>query len=167
MQVAWCLTCARAVLFSLMADAESPATVFELVYTRFPDQPTLRIMYDNACNANHFFLNREPAFCKNIELYVDSFHFKGHKSCSHAYNTGALYSRFCVMHVQQALSDKRHANHSAYPCALIHCIFVALITVLHARTLWPWPNRHTSLHAQACGSILLPLGMPSNRRRTE
>ena len=92
MQVGCCFGCRKVVKFSLTADAESPATVFELIYTRFPDDPALLIMYDNACNANHYFLNREPAFCNNMELYIDNFHFKGHKNCSRAYDTSALPS---------------------------------------------------------------------------
>jgi hypothetical protein len=44
LQVFWCTDCKKAVLWSLMADAESPQTVFEMLYTRFPTTPHLRLM---------------------------------------------------------------------------------------------------------------------------
>lgn len=76
-------------MWSLMADAESPQTIFELIYTRFPDNAHMRIMYDNACNAHHYFLNREAEYSRDLQFYIDYFHFKGHKNCSLAYGTGA------------------------------------------------------------------------------
>lgn len=75
---------------SLMADAESPATPFELLYTRSLEDHRLRAIYDNGCNALHYFLNREPEVCQRIEWYIDELHFKGHKGCCIAYDTGVL-----------------------------------------------------------------------------
>jgi hypothetical protein len=40
-------------------------------------------MYDNACNAEHYFLNCEPEFNKNIEF------LRGRSSTSSAYAAGA------------------------------------------------------------------------------
>lgn len=79
-------------MWSLMADAESPQTVFELLYTRFPLQPRLRLMYDNGCNAHHYLLGREPEFFKDTEVYIDSFHSSGHKDCSPVYDTSTPLS---------------------------------------------------------------------------
>lgn len=76
-------------LWSLMADAESPATLFELLITRVPRGQFMRVIYDNACNAQHFFLNREAEMCKFFEFFVDELHWSGgHPHCSKAYNTG-------------------------------------------------------------------------------
>lgn len=87
-QVAWCVHCKAPVMTSLMADAESPSTFFELLYTRLPAGHRLRAIYDNACNSLHYFLNREAEFCELIEWYIDELHFKGHKACCIAYDTG-------------------------------------------------------------------------------
>jgi hypothetical protein len=90
LQVAWCAHCKAPVMSSLMADAESPSTAFELLATRLPDDHHLRVIYDNACNSCHYFLNREPELCRLIEWYIDELHFKGHKACCIAYDTGML-----------------------------------------------------------------------------
>jgi hypothetical protein len=72
-----------------MADAESPASLCELLYTRFPGDTPNRIAYDNACNAIHYMLNREPDFARNVDFYIDSLHFtKGHPKCCKSYDTG-------------------------------------------------------------------------------
>jgi hypothetical protein len=96
MQVVWCLVCGQSPMFALMAAAESPATLFELLYTRLPANATARIMYDNACNAEQYFLNREPKFARNLEFYVDNFHFQGHTHCCKAYDTGTAPHRYLV-----------------------------------------------------------------------
>jgi hypothetical protein len=33
----------------MMADAESPAPLFDLIYARLPEGHELRVIYDNAC----------------------------------------------------------------------------------------------------------------------
>jgi hypothetical protein len=77
-------------MWSLMADAESPQTVFEMLYTRFPQKPHVRLMYDNGCNAHHFLLGREPEFFSDTLQYIDNFHIVGHTYCSPAYDTSAF-----------------------------------------------------------------------------
>jgi hypothetical protein len=79
----------------MMPDPESPATIFELLHTRAPDDRLMRIIYDNACNAMHYVLNREAKLCERLEFYVDEFHFTGHKACCIAYDTGAPISCAC------------------------------------------------------------------------
>ena len=43
--------------------------------------PTLH-SYDNACHLLDYCLARDPHLLRVVQLYVDKFHHKGHKSCS-------------------------------------------------------------------------------------
>lgn len=86
MQIISCVKCKRVVLFSLMADAESPRTLFDLVLTRFEK---LAASYDNGCNFLHFFLNREPEIHESVDVYIDVMHHRGHVKCLPTYRTGA------------------------------------------------------------------------------
>lgn len=88
-QFFWCLECRRCVLFVVMGDAESPRTLFEALYTRFPVAPQ-RFCFDNGCNVHNYILNREPRHFESMEVYVDETHWQGHNHCSVAYNTGEL-----------------------------------------------------------------------------
>jgi hypothetical protein len=45
--------------------------------------PHLRLMYDQWCNTQHYFLGREPEFFKATQIFIDSFH-SSHKHCSRA-----------------------------------------------------------------------------------
>lgn len=77
-------------MFTLMADNESPATVFDLIYTRFPDpglDDHVYLGYDNACNLETYALNREPHFFRSFDMHVDALHAKGHV-CAPIYSTG-------------------------------------------------------------------------------
>jgi hypothetical protein len=100
-------------MFALMADAESPGTIFELLYTMLPENAQARIMYDNACNAEHYFLNREPEFTKNLEFYVDEFHFAGHRQCCRAYNTGVPLQCAYQQCARNAFVARVHCNRVA------------------------------------------------------
>jgi len=82
----WCLDCGICIMLSVMVDAESPRTVFELFYTRCSKAPEL-ICYDNGCNLEHYCRNREPEFFAGTDFYVDAFHASGHDTCSREYNT--------------------------------------------------------------------------------
>lgn len=57
-----------------MRDAESPRTVFEVLYTRCPNPP-VRFTYDNDCNEHHYILNREPEFFANTNFFIDEPHY--------------------------------------------------------------------------------------------
>ena len=75
-------------------------TVFEALYTRFPTLPQKLVM-DNGCNVHQYVLNREPAYFQGMQFYVDQMHFRGHKHCCPAYNTGARRSPCTDAHYQQ------------------------------------------------------------------
>ncbi len=83
----WCKCCSKCVFFSLMGDAESPRTVFEVLYARRA-QPPHTFCLDNGCNLHQYLLNREPAFFETMRVFIDEPHYRGHKQCSQAYNTG-------------------------------------------------------------------------------
>lgn len=70
----WCGKCWKCRGFALMRDAESPRTVFEVLYTRCPNPP-VRFTYDNDCNEHHYILNREPEFFANTNFFIDEPHY--------------------------------------------------------------------------------------------
>ena len=85
----WCTVCSVCVCYHVMADAESPKTVFDALYTRW-QTPPLQFCLDNGCNLHTYCLNREPQHFKQTQFYIDQSHFRGHSRCSPAYNTGML-----------------------------------------------------------------------------
>jgi hypothetical protein len=78
--VVFCLDCGRCVGFSVMRHAESPRTPFEVFFTRWQKAPDV-VVYDNACNAQQFVLNREPAFFAGTKWLVDGLHWPNHTRC--------------------------------------------------------------------------------------
>lgn len=83
----WCTLCGLCVCFHVMANAESPKTVFDTLYTKWQHAPPSFCM-DNGCNVHHYILNREPGFFRDTKIFIDQSHYHGHKDCSAAYNTG-------------------------------------------------------------------------------
>ena len=72
-----------------MADAESPNTIFEMIVARLPAGHRIRVIYDNACNAQHYFLNREAELGEHVEFFVDELHYSGgHRNCCKGFDTG-------------------------------------------------------------------------------
>lgn len=72
-----------------MADSESPASLFELLYCFFPRQQAIRIVYDNGCNFLQYALNRDPVWAGWVRVFVDELHSKGHVNCAASFDTGA------------------------------------------------------------------------------
>lgn len=90
-QVIWCSQCQCAVAWSLMTDAESPGTLFELLYLFFAAAGgMLRVVYDNACNFLNYALNRDPAWAKSVRVFIDALHFKGHTCCATSLDGGVF-----------------------------------------------------------------------------
>ena len=83
-----------------MSYSESPRFLFSLVLEYWEKAPDI-IMYDNACHASEFCLNREPTFFKNSRFLIDKFHFINHKACSRTFDsrlypeTSRLNSQVC------------------------------------------------------------------------
>ena len=75
----------------MMVDAESPRTLFDVLYTHLPSPPLAEsrstVCYDNGCNFDHFALNREPNFFKYLDVAIDHFHYSEHNRCSIAYDS--------------------------------------------------------------------------------
>jgi hypothetical protein len=90
MVLGWCHKCKRCLFMAVMANAESPRIVFELVYTMFHSAPR-SIVYDNACNLLQYVLNREPEFFKECRFLVDAMHYKEHKHCGPDFDS-SLYA---------------------------------------------------------------------------
>lgn len=98
-QVLWCVACQRALAWSLMASAESPATLFELLYLFFP-RTGLRVMYDNGCNFESYALNRDPLWMASLRALIDDLHWAGHTDCAASFHAGAhLDMMTCCDHV--------------------------------------------------------------------
>jgi hypothetical protein len=71
-----------------MADSESPAALFELLYLFMPSTTRMRVSYDNGCNFLGYALNRDPQWAATVRTFIDELHFKGHKSCPGTFDTG-------------------------------------------------------------------------------
>lgn len=71
--------------FHLLRNHESPRTIFELLYTRWEVPPEL-LVYDNACNAFEYMLNREPDFVRNMKTASDGMHYNNHENCSEVFD---------------------------------------------------------------------------------
>ena len=111
LQVLWCVGCRRAIAWSLMADAESPRTLFELLWAFFPIWLALRLSYDNGCNFLTFVLNREPRWAAIVRVLIDKLHYAGHKQCASSFCTGTRISLRCDCCAQVATAS------SAFACA--------------------------------------------------
>lgn len=77
----WCMECGICNCLAVMESAESPRTVFELLYCRWQRAPRV-LCYDNACNAIQYCLNRECQFFQDTSPFVDSMHYRDHKRCA-------------------------------------------------------------------------------------
>jgi hypothetical protein len=71
--------------YHAMKYSESERTVHNLIYSRFPEAPSI-IIYDNGCNLHQYVLFREPRFFRNTTFVLDRLHENSHGSCSPAYS---------------------------------------------------------------------------------
>jgi hypothetical protein len=101
--VGWCLQCGISVGFTVMANAESARTIFEWLLTRCDEAPKI-VCYDNGCNAQQYFLNREPEFFGTTACYVDAMHHKGHDKCSEEYS-----SSHCESITNSSLAEQKNS----------------------------------------------------------
>ena len=111
-----------------------PTVILHLVFsvwvvvlmTRQWDRSTLRgIIYDHACGAHRYFLNREPRDFKNFNFIVDGCHFQGqrkmkkstsgkasHLGCSESYSFMA-YKPYTQLQIDGAHNSQgREQMHS-------------------------------------------------------
>ena len=65
----------------LLSDTESPASVFNALRLFWPEAPRC-LVYDNCCNEHDYCLNREAAWFKDTEFYIDNPHFKTHTAAA-------------------------------------------------------------------------------------
>lgn len=71
--------------FQKMHRYEGPSTLFEILLTRFERPPGI-IIYDNACALAKYCLQREPAFFKDVQFIIDSFHQNNHVGCHEGFD---------------------------------------------------------------------------------
>jgi hypothetical protein len=79
--------CGNSVGFSLMHDAESPRTAFELLLIG-SEKPPVLFLTDNGCNVYNFAWAREPAHFASMRVVIDEVHYRGHTNCSPNYDSG-------------------------------------------------------------------------------
>jgi len=98
----------------MLPDAESPLVVMRALRTRWP-RPPKSITYDNNCNSLHQTLNRECEWFRPSEWFIDQPHFRGHKHCPDAFNTGEYKHIKCSPLAEQHNKRLRHLeNHVSY-----------------------------------------------------
>ena len=66
-------------------------------------------MYDNACHAQDYVLNREPKWAKHTVFVVDKLHWPNHKACSPSFNV-RLYNVLSQLNSQLAEQKVRKAG---------------------------------------------------------
>jgi hypothetical protein len=67
----------------LMRSGESPAYIFDLILSRYPDDKKPKIcVYDNACNAWKYAIAREPQAFSVTRFLVDRLHWPNHTRCA-------------------------------------------------------------------------------------
>ena len=81
----YCLDCENFVGFVAIRSAESPRTLFEVIYIHWPTPPVV-VVYDNSCHAMTYALHREPEWFKSVVWIIDAMHFLGHTGCAHCFN---------------------------------------------------------------------------------
>jgi hypothetical protein len=80
----FCVLCPHGVVYAmtLMRSAESPAHLFDLLFSRFRKLPAL-VLYDNACNEMRYCVRREPGMlATQTRFAVDRLHWANHVRCS-------------------------------------------------------------------------------------
>jgi len=100
----FCFDCNRLTGFHAMTTSESPRTVFDLLLTRWEEQPDL-VVYDNACNVHRFALKREPYLFRDVSFVVDATHWSGHVMCSGSYNSSVQRSKCKDVNTQKVEQD--------------------------------------------------------------
>lgn len=67
--------------FHLMVESEGRKDVYTILYEYMPNcvLHSLHIIYDFGCNLREYMLNWEPLLFQHVMVYIDRFHFKGHK----------------------------------------------------------------------------------------
>ena len=73
--------------FSLMTSSESPQMIFDVIMSRFPQNYSPQIIYDNACKFKEFGLNRETRRFMQIQITCDRFHESNHTSCGKSFKS--------------------------------------------------------------------------------
>jgi hypothetical protein len=84
MCVIWCPH-GIAVGFHIIPKAEGRNDVFSAIFTRWKKAPKI-VVYDFACQLFTYNIRRQPSFWLDTIHIIDSFHFRDHTKCSHAFN---------------------------------------------------------------------------------
>ena len=151
----WCACCGFCIMFAIKRDAESPRTVFDLLFTHM-EQPLQQFQLDNGCNLHNFALAREPEHFRDMRVLVDELHYRGHTNCSQGYNTGAGLQKpldcgiipslvLTVLHVHHVIECLARCRNAAGADAHIDVYLMQHTT--QASQTHPWRSRRT----RCCG----------------
>ena len=106
--------------FSMMADAESPQTAWDFIWTRLRHNKLLFITYDNGCQLVHYIFNRWPQIMKFLFIYIDPLHSKNHVNCLADYCTSACSTKHVTVSID-ACTNLAYLNPDQTPGCV--CIF--------------------------------------------
>lgn len=85
--------------FHVMTRPESPSDVFTILRTLIPEDKLPEVIYyDNGCKLLQYILGRDPSLVRNMQVFVDRFHFGDindpiHK-CSPGFNPSNSFDTF-------------------------------------------------------------------------
>ena len=81
------LLCPHGVVYAffIIDRAEGRDELYSFLVQHFQSAPRV-VIYDFACAAHEFALNRAPAFFARTQFVVDRFHWRGHSACSEGYS---------------------------------------------------------------------------------
>ena len=74
--------------YLLLLSSKSPQMmIFDVIMSRFPQNYSPQIIYDNACKSKEFGLNRETRRFMQIQIKCDKFHETNHTSCGRSFKS--------------------------------------------------------------------------------
>jgi hypothetical protein len=91
-----------------MLQAESPRFLFYLLLCYWKKPPKY-IIYDNACHAHEYCINREPDFFKDSIFCIDKFHYRNHTACTRSFDS-RRYPETSIMNSQVCEQFNRDLN---------------------------------------------------------
>lgn len=127
----WCASHRICIGWTLLTEAESPKSVYDVLATRFQKMPQY-IIYDNACNLFEYCHNRSPHLFRDTVFLSDAFHWVNHINCGCCFNSriySSIESYSSVVHEQKNAFLAKHKKTSP---RMRYDTFVELLCVVLA-----------------------------------
>jgi hypothetical protein len=117
-----------------MEDCESPCTFFHVLRERFEEPPSA-VLYNSACNLQHYCLHREPAFFRDVVFKRERPHQRNRNNCSPVYEMPDGGQRAELLGYAAINSQSAEQYHSAVdkisPQLCLMTITNAIMYVMH------------------------------------